>query len=113
MAEAAADEETTTEEVLVVDLAAAEAAAAVDLDVNAAVHLVLVAAVLDQKKKVDLADAAKAVAADSDRIVLHDVRMLPSQKDSALEHQDDQNHLATAHVRNALEKTNFGLLIFY
>ena len=62
---------------------------------------------------VDLADAAKAVAADSDRIVLHDVRMLPSQKDSALEHQDDQNHLATAHVRNALEKTNFGLLIFY
>lgn len=113
MAEAAADEETTTEEVLVVDLAAAEAAAAADLDVNAAVHLVVAAAVLDPKKKVDLADAAKAVAADLDRIVLHDVRMHPNPKDSAQEHLDARNHLVIARAQDALEKTNFGLLIFY
>ena len=112
MAEAAADEETTTEEVLVVDLAAAEAAAA-DLDVNAAVHLVVAAAVLDPKKKVDLADAAKAVAADSDRIVLQDVQTHPNPKDSAQEHLDARNHLVIARAQDALEKTNFGLLIFY
>lgn len=113
VAEAAADEETTTEEVLVVDLAAAEAAAAVVLAVNAAVHLEVAAAVLDPEKKVDLADAAKAVVADSDRIALQDVRMHLNQKDSALEHLDAQNHLATAHVQDVQEKTNLGLLIFY
>lgn len=107
----AADAETTTEEVLVVDLAAAEAAVEV-LAVNAVVHPEGAAAVLDQEKKVDLAAVAKAVAGDLDRIVLQDVQMPRNRKDSALEHPDVRNHLATAHVQDAQEKTNFGLLIF-
>ncbi len=111
-AEAAADAETTTEEVLVADLAEAEAVAEADLVVNAAVHQEVAAAVLDPVKKVDLADAAKAVAADSDRTVLQDVQMPLNLKDSALEHLDVRNHLATAHVQDAPEKTNLGLLIF-
>lgn len=113
MAEAAADEETTTEEVLVVDLAAAEAAAAADLDVNAAVHLVVAAAVLDPKKKAVLVDAAKPVAEVLDLIVPHVVRMLPNQKDSALELRDVRNLLVIARAQDAPEKTNLGLLIFY
>lgn len=108
----AADAETTTEEVPVVDLAAAEALAVAVLAVNAAVLQEGAAAVLDQEKKVDLADVAKAVAVDSDRIVLQDVQMPLNQKDSALEHLDVRNHLVTAHVQDAQEKTNFGLLIF-
>ena len=108
----AADAETTTEEVLVVDLAAAEAAAVADLVVNAAVPLEVAAVVLDPVKKVDLADAVKAVAADSDRTVLQDVQTHPNPKDSVLEHQDVRNHLVTAHVQDAPEKTNLGLLIF-
>jgi len=97
----------------VVDLAAAEAVAAAVLAVNAAVPQEVAVAVLDPEKKVVLVDAAKAVVVDSDRIARQDVRMHPNQKDLVLEHPDVRNHLATAHVLDALEKTNLGLLIFY
>ena len=96
-----------------VDLAAEEVVAVADLVVNAAVHQEVAAVVLDPVKKVDLADAAKAVAADSDRIVLQDVQTHPNPKDSAQEHLDARNHLVIARAQDALEKTNFGLLIFY
>jgi hypothetical protein len=80
--------------------------------VNAAVPLV-VAAVLDPKKKAVLVDVAKPVAEVLDLIVPHVVRMLQNQKDLALEHQDVRNLLAIARAQDAPEKTNLGLLIFY
>jgi hypothetical protein len=107
----AADAETTTEEVLVV-LAEAEAAAE-DLVVNEAVLLVVAAAVLDLEKKVVLVDVVKDEAVVSDRIDQLDVQMHLNQTDLVLEHPDVRNHLATAHVLDAPEKTKLSLLIFY
>lgn len=107
----AAVAETTTEEILVV-LAEVEAAEE-DLVVNAAALLVAAAVVLDQEKKVVLVDEVKDEAVVSDRIAQEDVRMRLNQKDLVLERQDVRNHLVTAHVLDAREKTNLCLLIFY